>query len=113
MEKQQENSTQFNYLEHNRKVAKLRGRKWRDKLRLAKLKKSDYVRPLVAARNEQGLSQRDMIPLLGVNNNTIYSRIERGDKPTHRARAEKIAKILRKPIDDLFIEYDKDKFIAI
>lgn len=116
MEKQIEKAPKkkpFSFLEHNRKIAKLRGSKWKEKLRLAKIRDATFLSPLVVARNEKGLSQRDMIPLLGVNNNTIYARIERGDKPTNRARAEKIAEILGKPVTDLFIEYDKDKFVAI
>lgn len=107
-------STGLNYSEHNKKIAGLRGQKWKDKLRSAKLnQKQGKVTAMAISRYEAGLTQRDMMKHLNTNNNTIYARIERGNVSTNRERAELISRVLNKKIEDLFVEFDKGRFIAV
>lgn len=108
-----ETQREFDYTNHNRKIAKLRGLKWRESLRKAKIRPDNELRAMAIARHELGYTQADMMKFLGTKNNTIYARIERGDMATRRDRAELIAKTLKKKVTDLFIEFDKNKFLAI
>jgi DNA-binding XRE family transcriptional regulator len=104
----------LDYSEHNKKIAKLRGNDWKRKLRIAKLRQKDgKVTAMAASRAEIGITQRDMMKHLGTNNNTIYARIERGDVSTNKDRAEAISRVLNKKVEELFIEFDKNRFMAI
>lgn len=104
----------LDYSEHNKKVARLRGMEWKKKLRSAKMRqKGDNLRAMAVARYEMGLTQRDMMKHLNTNNNTMYARIERGDVSTNKQMVDAISRVLNKKPDDLFIEFDKGRFIAL
>lgn len=104
----------LNFFEHNKKVAKLRGQTWKNKLREAKLmKNATDSKALAKARFDSGLTQREVTRKLGLRSNTPYARIEQGLSSTNRKRAEFISQLLNKKVSDLFIEFDTDKFIAI
>lgn len=108
------NTDRMDYVEHNRKIAKMRGSAWKQKLREAKLRqKGENYRALAVARFDKGFTQKDMMNSLGTNNNTIYARIERGDVTTNQNMAERISHVLNKRVDELFIEVDKGRFLAI
>jgi DNA-binding XRE family transcriptional regulator len=107
-------NTALDYSEHNKKIAKLRGTEWKNKLRIAKLRqKEGKVTAMAIARTDTGLTQRDMMKHLGTNNNTIYARIERGDVSTNKDRVDAISRVLNKKPEELFIEFDKGRFMAI
>jgi DNA-binding XRE family transcriptional regulator len=107
-------NTALDYSEHNKKVAKLRGTEWKKKLRIAKLRqKNGRVTAMAIARADSDLTQRDMMKHLDTNNNTIYARIERGDVSTNSDRADAISRVLNKKVNELFIEFDKGRFMAI
>lgn len=103
----------FDYSQHNKKIASLRGHNWREKLRLAKIREPKELTAIAIARHEKSMTQDQVMRQLGKGATTIYARIERGSVATKRDKAERIAQILGKNVSDLFIEFDKNRFIAI
>lgn len=103
-----------NYSDRNKKIASLRGDSWKRKLREAKAtQKGTAIKAMALTRLDLNLTQKDMMQLLKFNNITLYARIERGDVTTNKRLAETISKHLNKKVTDLFIEFDKDRFVAI
>jgi DNA-binding XRE family transcriptional regulator len=106
-------TSEYNVIEHNRKIAKLRGNSWRKALMMAKLNKAPVKTAIKFKRVNLGLSHYDIMPRLGIKHQTIYARIERGDGYANPKQAEDIAKILKSSLDDLFIKVTDKKFLAI
>jgi len=103
----------FDYIHHNRKIANLRGDSWKEALRLKKLEADLSPSALRIYRVTRGLSQRDIQQHMGINTVAIYARIERQDVTTTKERAGKISQILKKPVNVLFLEVEKNKFLAL
>lgn len=61
-----------------------------------------------AARIEKHLSQNEMAAKLD-RAHTTYGEIERGRRPVHQETAARIAEILSKKVDDLFVTVKKGK----
>ena len=88
-------------LKGNRKIAKRRGKTWRNKLvkgkREAKLKPSN----LYLLRTEQGFSQSDIANSLGISLAT-YGAIERGKRPAKLGIMKELSDKFEASYKDLF-----------
>lgn len=102
----------FDYSAHNKKIAKLRGEKWRASLKLKKLEASETPTLIRQKRVLKDLSQTQFAKKLGIKNLTTYARIERGEASVDQNLAKKIALHLGLSVKKSFILNQKNKFQA-
>jgi len=94
----------------NSKVAKTRGKAWREKLVAGRLDAALHPSKLKLMRVQKGLSQDTIAKKLGVPLST-YGSIERGNLPVKSLTAVKLSSILRTSQTILFKKSGK-KLVA-
>lgn len=108
-----EKTTNIDWFSFNKRIAGLRGEKWRKKLIKNKLFRTEFPTAMKHRRVNEGLSQKDMIGRVGIKVLNTYGRIERGEGYAKKDVAEKIAKTLGTDVNEIFIEAMPGKFLAI
>lgn len=103
----------FDFVEHNQKIATLRGATWRKALQKKKLDLNETPTCLKILRVSFGYSQRDFFPKVGVPNQSAMARIERAEKFATPNQAIKIARKLDSSVDYLFIQTGPNKYLAV
>lgn len=92
----------FDIAKHNKKIAKIRGDKWRKSLIQSHAKSTSNPSHLKLARVKAGFSQMKMVEQIPINTQTVYSRIEMGLQGTGKKEAEAIAKAVKRSMKSLF-----------
>lgn len=95
----------------NSKVAKTRGKEWREKLIAGRLDAALHPSKIKLLRVQKGLSQNLIAQKLGVPLST-YGSIERGNLPVKNPTAAKLSAILKASTNTLF-KKDGKKLFAV
>lgn len=101
----------FDRKAHNQKIAKIRGKEWKSKLKWSKLGENASL--MAWERVGKNLSQRDMVRLTSVGSQVTYLRIENRTRKANKKNAETIAKTLGVKVADIFKPLDNGMFEAI
>lgn len=95
----------------NRKIAKIRGAKWREALTKGRLEAGLHPSKMKIARVQSGKSQELLSQELKISMSTLW-QIERGKRLVRMERAKRIASIIGAPVNSIFSVLDKGKCIA-
>lgn len=99
----------LNYFEHNKKVAKLRGKAWKEKIKLKRFERDTSPTVLKSFRTVK-YTQDDFHRKVGIKHKTTYARIEQGRQEATEKQAKNIASILDIPMGRMFLKVSGDKF---